>query len=879
MLSFGHALGLLTSRIRRDTRNGSLARKGVFAPILVLALALAFTYSTAQAQSFSAPTLSATTYSKAQINLTWTDPNPNSPLNPNESGYIVERAKGTPTSFTKVFTSAANVTSWASTGLSTATVYYYRVRAYGVVNGQTVYSDYSPIASATTQSSLYPNPARSLTATALSPTQITLKWSDRSSNEAGYEVERAASSTGPWAQIGTTSPSAISYTDSALTPSTAYYYRVIAYNSTGDSPPSNVATAITKPDLTPPTVSISSPAPGSTYSVAQTVEIRATASDAIGVSRVDFFDGGVFKGSATSSPYSYFWPITGTDNGSHTWTAKAYDSSNSALSSAVTLTVNISPADVAVPTSALSINAGAAYTTVTAVALNLSATDAVGVTGYYVSASATPPTLADLGWVGVPSTPIFGVTIPYTVSSGDGTKTLYAWYRDAIGNVSPAASASILLDQTAPGSGSATAIAGNSQVTVSWSGFTDSGSGLTSAPYKLFSSTTAFPASCNGTPQFSGSQTSYTDSGLINGTTYYYRVCATDKAGNTSSGATASAAPQASDTAAPGGTLAFTPSATYTSSTAMTLALAATDNVGVTGYYVSASSTPPTASAAGWATVASTTNYNGNLPYALTSGDGSKTVYVWYKDANGNLSPAASASIVLDQTAPSNGSATATAGSGQVTVSWSGFTDAGSGLASTPYKLFSSTTDFPASCSGTPQFSGSQTSYTHTGLTNGTTYYYRVCAFDNAGNPSTGVTASAAPQASDTTAPAGSLAFTPSGNYTSSTALTLALAATDTVGVTGYYVSGSSTTPAATASLVQGRRWQRVPRRLGFHPLGPDRAEQWQRNGHRGQRPGHRELVRLRRRRQRPGHHEPLQALLEHHGLPGFLQRHAAVLG
>src|SRR5437867_2010734 len=246
--------------------------------ILALAVALAFSYSTAQAQSFSAPTLGATTYSKAQINLTWTDPNPNAPLNPNESGYIVERAEGTATSYTKVFTSAANVTSWASTGLSTGTLYYYRVRAYGVVNGQTQYSDYS-YASATTQSSLYPNPARSLIATALSPTQMTLKWSDRSSNEAGYKVERATSSTGPWAQIGTTAPSAISYTDSALTPSTAYYYRVIAYNSTGDSPPSNVATGTTTPDSTPPTVSISSPASGSTYSVAQTVEIRATAPD------------------------------------------------------------------------------------------------------------------------------------------------------------------------------------------------------------------------------------------------------------------------------------------------------------------------------------------------------------------------------------------------------------------------------------------------------------------------------------------------------------------------------------------------------------------------------------------------------------------------
>src|SRR5439155_21658268 len=76
-------------------------------------------------------------------------------------------------------------------------------------------------------------------------------------------------------------------------------------------------------------------------------------------------------------------------------------------------------------------------------------------------------------------------------------------------------------------------------------------------------------------------------------------------------------------------------------------------------------------------------------------------------------------------------------GSSQVALSWTGFTDAGSGLATTnPYKLFSSTTDFPASCTGTPLFSGSQTSFTHSSLTNGTTYFYRLCATDNAGNRS-----------------------------------------------------------------------------------------------------------------------------------------------
>jgi hypothetical protein len=83
-----------------------------------------------------------------------------------------------------------------------------------------------------------------------------------------------------------------------------------------------------------------------------------------------------------------------------------------------------------------------------------------------------------------------------------------------------------------------------------------------------------------------------------------------------------------------------------------------------------------------------------------------------------------------------------------VSLSWSGFTDWGSGLASTNrYKLVFSTGGTPAtSCtSGTQRLLGTATSYTHTGLINGTTYYYRVCASDAAGNMSTGATASARP--------------------------------------------------------------------------------------------------------------------------------------
>src|SRR5205814_8867423 len=80
-----------------------------------------------------------------------------------------------------------------------------------------------------------------------------------------------------------------------------------------------------------------------------------------------------------------------------------------------------------------------------------------------------------------------------------------------------------------------------------------------------------------------------------------------------------------------------------------------------------------------------------------------KTVYAFYKDVAGNVSAAAAASITLDQSAPVNGSATATAGNGQVVVNWSGFIDAASGLPTTnTHHLFSSTACSPAFCTGTP---------------------------------------------------------------------------------------------------------------------------------------------------------------------------------
>ena len=106
------------------------------------------------------------------------------------------------------------------------------------------------------------------------------------------------------------------------------------------------------------------------------------------------------------------------------------------------------------------------------------------------------------------------------------------------------------------------------------------------------------------------------------------------------------------DTTAPSGSISINSGASYTNSTTVTLNLSATDDVGVTGYYVSDGSTPPSASASGWTSVTSTTSYSGSVSYSLSTGDGSKTIYAWYKDAAENVSSTANATITLDTTVP-----------------------------------------------------------------------------------------------------------------------------------------------------------------------------------------------------------------------------------
>lgn len=96
------------------------------------------------------------------------------------------------------------------------------------------------------------------------------------------------------------------------------------------------------------------------------------------------------------------------------------------------------------------INTGAVATTTVSGYLTISATDNVGVTGYCAKEDPATPLLADPCWETIVSTTSYLAMVPFTLSAGNGTKTVYVWFRDGEGaNVSNSASDDIIVNSDA----------------------------------------------------------------------------------------------------------------------------------------------------------------------------------------------------------------------------------------------------------------------------------------------------------------------------------------------------------------------------------------------------------------------------------------------
>ncbi|MEI6560947.1 MAG: Ig-like domain-containing protein [Verrucomicrobiota bacterium] len=92
----------------------------------------------------------------------------------------------------------------------------------------------------------------------------------------------------------------------------------------------------------PPTVSLTSPANGASFTPPATVTVSATAADSDGtITKVEFYNGTTLLATKTTSPYSV--TFTGVPAGTYILTAKAYDNSGAATASAPA-TVNVAKA-------------------------------------------------------------------------------------------------------------------------------------------------------------------------------------------------------------------------------------------------------------------------------------------------------------------------------------------------------------------------------------------------------------------------------------------------------------------------------------------------------------------------------------------------------
>jgi concanavalin A-like lectin/glucanase superfamily protein/fibronectin type III domain protein len=102
-----------------------------------------------------------------------------------------------------------------------------------------------------------------LAASAASPTRIDLTWIDNATNETGYEVERSTNGSGgpftPWVSLAA---GTVTYSNTSLSPSTEYCYRVRAVNGAGPSAYDGPACATT---AAPPTMALDFGGAGTTY--------------------------------------------------------------------------------------------------------------------------------------------------------------------------------------------------------------------------------------------------------------------------------------------------------------------------------------------------------------------------------------------------------------------------------------------------------------------------------------------------------------------------------------------------------------------------------------------------------------------------------------
>ena len=163
------------------------------------------------------------------------------------TSYKVERSLGATGSFAQVGTVLAPSISFHEDGLASASTYIYRVRAC------TPYVDGPASASASINTPKIPSSPVGVGAYSRSSTSLAVTWQESDSQVEGFQVYRSQGG-GPFTLVGTVSASMsssqaiIGYLDNGLSPITTYQYRIQAYSLAGFSAPVLI-TGVTDPGV------------------------------------------------------------------------------------------------------------------------------------------------------------------------------------------------------------------------------------------------------------------------------------------------------------------------------------------------------------------------------------------------------------------------------------------------------------------------------------------------------------------------------------------------------------------------------------------------------------------------------------------------------
>ena len=163
--------------------------------------------------------VTCTARSYNSITLSWS-------RNTTATGYKLEQYKGG--KWVQVAQINGNsTTSYRVTGLTAATAYNFRIRAYKTSGNVTAHSGYTNLSTLTS-----PTNVSDVTCTARSYNSITLSWS-RNTTATGYKLEQYKG--GKWVQVAViNSNSTTSYKITGLTAATAYSFRIRAYKTSGN---------------------------------------------------------------------------------------------------------------------------------------------------------------------------------------------------------------------------------------------------------------------------------------------------------------------------------------------------------------------------------------------------------------------------------------------------------------------------------------------------------------------------------------------------------------------------------------------------------------------------------------------------------------------